>query len=542
MKPGSDPVALLEPCPVAFPSGWFLVPDERGNHATRLDSRHRDGAAWTTGNRARPLLHGAAYFAELLAGIRAMWAGDLLLFTDWRGDPDQRLDGPGTEVAQVLADAARRGVLVRGLLWRSHLDRFRFSLQEHRDLGEAIVAAGGECLLDMRVRTRGSHHQKLVVLRHVGRPERDVAYVGGIDLCHGRRDNRTHDGDEQPCPLGAAYGPRPPWHDVQIAIHGPAVADVEAVFRERWEDPTPLSRNPLRRWRDRVLQPINPPPCPTPLPDPPGCGYDTVQVLRTYPYRRRGYPFAPLGERSIARGYSKVLGRAERLVYLEDQYLWCPQVVAHFAEALAARPGLRLIAVVPRFPISGPNKAWRAAGSAVAPQLLARARSLGLLRRVGGDRVGIYDVENHEATPVYVHAKVCIVDDTWLAVGSGNVNRRSWTYDSELSCAVLGQAPDGHCPAQDLRLALAREHLDRAEGDDADLRDPHDAFDAFAASASVLDAWHAGGKRDPRPPGRLRRHHLTPLPRSTARWAEALYQVLFDPDGRPRLVRRDGGF
>ena len=46
----------------------------------------------------------------------------------------------------------------------------------------AIVAAGGECLLDMRVRTRGSHHQKLVVLRYAGRPEQDVAYVGGSTM------------------------------------------------------------------------------------------------------------------------------------------------------------------------------------------------------------------------------------------------------------------------------------------------------------------------------------------------------------------------
>jgi phosphatidylserine/phosphatidylglycerophosphate/cardiolipin synthase-like enzyme len=542
MKPGSNPAPLLEPCPVAFPDGWLLAADERGNAATRLDSRHRDGTAWTTGNQVRPLLHGATYFAELLAGIRAMRAGDLLLFTDWRGDPDQRLDGPGTEVARVLADAARRGVIVRGLLWRSHLDRFRFSLQEHRDLGEAIVAAGGECLLDMRVRTRGSHHQKLVVLRHAGRPEQDVAYVGGIDLCHGRRDDCTHDGDEQPCPLGASYGLRPPWHDIQIAIKGPAVADVETVFRERWEDPTPLTRSPLRRWRDRVLHPIEPAPCPIQLPDPQPCGSDAVQVLRTYPPRRHKYPFAPSGERSIARAYRKALGRADRLVYLEDQYLWCPAVVTYFAEALAARPGLRLIAVVPRFPIAGTNQALRATGSAVAPQLLARARSLDLLRQLGGDRVGIYDVENHAGIPVYVHSKVCIVDDTWVTVGSGNVNRRSWTYDSELSCAVLGQAAGGDCLARDLRLALAREHLDRAKGDDADLYDPHETFDAFAASARALDAWHAGGKRGPRPPGRLRRHHPTPLPRSTVRWAGALYQVLFDPDGRPRPVRRDGGF
>jgi phosphatidylserine/phosphatidylglycerophosphate/cardiolipin synthase-like enzyme len=534
---------VLAPRPEVKPAGldhWFLTAAERGNPASRLDSRHPDGAAWTTGNTVRPLLHGAAYFAELLTAIRAMEPGDLLLFTDWRGDPDERLGGPGTEVSRVLAEAARRRVVVRGLLWRSHLDRFRFSLQEHRTLGKAIVAAGGECLLDMRVRIRGSHHQKLVVLRHRGRPERDVAYVGGIDLCHGRRDHHDHPGDEQPCPLGPAYGPRPPWHDVQVAIRGPAVADIETAFRERWEDPAPLSRNPLRRWRDRVLRPAGPPECPAPLPDPARCGDDAVQILRTYPYRRRGYAFAPSGERSIAQAYRKALGQARHLIYLEDQYLWSPHVVGCFAEALAGRPGLRLIAVVPQFPITGLNQEWRPTGSAAAPQLLARARALEMLRQAGGERVAVYGVENRAGTPVYVHAKVCVIDDTWAAVGSANLNRRSWTYDTELSCAVISQAPDHTSLARQLRLDLAREHLDRAGGDDADLRDPRDAFDAFARAAGRLDDWHASGRLGPRPPGRLRRHHPTPLPASTARWAEPLYRVLFDPDGRPRPLRRAG--
>jgi phosphatidylserine/phosphatidylglycerophosphate/cardiolipin synthase-like enzyme len=314
------------------------------------------------------------------------------------------------------------------------------------------------------------------------------------------------------------------------------------VFRERWEDPAPLSRNPLRRWRDRLLRPAGPPGCPAPLPDPPRCGTDAVQVLRTYPHRRRGYSFAPSGERSIARAYRKALDRARYLVYLEDQYLWSPHVVGCFAEALAAEPGLRLIAVVPQFPITGLNQAWRPSGSAAAPQLLARASSLDLLQRLGGDRVAVYGAENRAGTPIYVHAKVCVIDDTWATAGSGNINRRSWTYDTELSCAVLSQHPGGSSLAQRLRLDLAREHLDRAEGDDADLRDPLDAFDAFAASAQRLDDWYAGGRRGPRPPGRLRRHHPTPLPPSTMRWAEPLYRILYDPDGRPRPLRRAGAF
>ncbi|MEO6882266.1 MAG: phospholipase, partial [Mycobacteriaceae bacterium] len=168
---------------------WFLSAAERGNPATRLDRRHRDGRAWTSGNEVVPLVHGVTYFAELLRCLGELRPGDLALFTDWRGDPDERLDEPGAQVTTALCEAAGRGAVVKGLIWRSHLDKLSFSEQQNRHLGEEIEAAGGECLLDMRVRPGASHHQKFVVLRHPGRPELDVAFVGGIDLCHSRRDD-----------------------------------------------------------------------------------------------------------------------------------------------------------------------------------------------------------------------------------------------------------------------------------------------------------------------------------------------------------------
>lgn len=81
------------------PGDWLLTSRERGNPATSLDDRHADKLAWSTGNEVRPLVHGAAYFAELLAGVNELRAGDSLLFTDWRGDPDELLAGAGSEVA-----------------------------------------------------------------------------------------------------------------------------------------------------------------------------------------------------------------------------------------------------------------------------------------------------------------------------------------------------------------------------------------------------------------------------------------------------------
>ncbi len=518
---------------------WFLAADERGNTATLIDRRHPTGEAWTSGNDVRPLVHGVTYFASLVAAVEAMRTGDLLMFTDWRGDPDEHLDAKGTEVERLLCRAAAAGVNVRGLVWRSHLDNLNFSGAENRHLGEDIDAAGGICLLDMRIRAGGSHHQKFVILRHPGRPELDCAFVGGIDLCHSRRDDADHAGDAQHQPMAAVYGSRPPWHDIQVLVRGPAVGDVETVFRERWDDPAPLTRNPFHHLRDR-LQRADPKKrrLPAQLPDPAPCGTHAVQLLRTYPSRRPGYPFAPDGERSVALGITKVLQRAKHLVYLEDQYLWSRDVAVGFCRALEANPGLLLMAVLPRFPDQDGR-------FSTAPNLIGRWEALRMLRRAGGDRVAIYGVENHEGTPVYVHAKACIVDDEWASVGSDNFNRRSWTHDSELACAVVDEAAVDEGAASrpyplELRLTLAREHLDRS--DDRTLEAPKSAFAAYAAAAAGLDGWHAGGERGPRPPGRLRAYPTPRLSAFSRAWSTPLYRTIFDPDGRPRSMRSDNRF
>jgi phosphatidylserine/phosphatidylglycerophosphate/cardiolipin synthase-like enzyme len=163
-----------------------------------------------------------------------------------------------------------------------------------------------------------------------------------------------------------------------------------------------------------------------------------------------------------------------------------------------------------------------------------------LLHRSGGPRVAFYGIENPAGTPVYVHAKVTIVDDEWCTVGSDNLNLRSWTYDSEISCAVLDQSGAADCVARRLRLALFREHLDR--GDDDGLADPAQAFAEFARSAVRLQAWHDGGRRGTRPPGRLRPYPLPLLSPVSRWWSAPAYRHFYDPDGRPAALRRAGEF
>ncbi|MFB9409849.1 phospholipase D family protein [Dactylosporangium matsuzakiense] len=522
---------------------WMLTAGERDNPYTHLP-------AWSRGNQVTVHVHGAAYFQRLVEVVSGMAPGDLLMFTDWRGDPDQRLGADGPTVAELLTSAADRGVRIRGLVWRSHLDPLVRTAEENRNLAEQLAGPGLHVLLDQRVRYFGSHHQKFVVARHRGRPERDVAFAGGIDLCHSRRDDAQHTGDPQTVAMAEAYGARPPWHDVELELRGPVVAVLEQCFRERWGDPTKLRQgNLLAMLRDRLTgRPARPDPLPPVVPAPSACGPHTVQVLRTYPVKRRPYPFAPDGERSIARGYVKAIHRARRLIYLEDQYMWSTGIASLLASALRANRGLHLVVVVPGHPdVDG--------RLSLPPNIIGRQQAIAVCRQADPTRVHVFELENHAGTPVYVHAKVCVIDDVWATVGSDNFNRRSWTHDSELSCAVIDSRSDARPPhdpaglgdsarvfARDLRLTLMREHLDRdpAGGGDEDLLDPARAVRALETAADALDSWHAGGRRGPRPPGRLRRHDPPPLSALTRVWAGLPYKLFYDPDGRPSHMRREG--
>ncbi len=247
------------------------------------------------------------------------------------------------------------------------------------------------------------------------------------------RRRRAHAGDEPAIDLDPRYGPRPPWHDVQLEVHGPAVGDLAWTFRERWENPTPLDhRNPWRALlRRRAREPRRPQPLP-PMPADPGpARRRAVQVLRTYPAKRPPHSFASVGERSIARAYLKAF---------ERHGSWCTWKTSTFGRARrrgfpAARgcapAGLRLVAVVPRYPdrdsrspTSLPDRP--AAGHRSAPP--SRRRSGHRVRSRG--RIGLAHLRPLEG----LHRGRRMDDGR-----QRHLNIRSWTNDSELSCVVIDE-------------------------------------------------------------------------------------------------------
>ncbi len=175
--------------------------------------------------------------------------------------------------------------------------------------------------------------------------------------------------------------------------------------------------------------------------------------MRTVP--EHIYDGLPKGEFTILESYLRALREAERLVYLESQFLWSSEVVSILAEKLRRPPSdaFRLVVLLPARPNNGADDTRGQLG------VLADAD------RESGDSTArflactLYQ-PGRGGRPVYVHAKIGIVDDRWLTVGSANLNEHSFFNDTEVNVVVRDEEL-----AHAARLRLWSEHLERDDVD-----------------------------------------------------------------------------
>ena len=283
-----------------------------------------------------------------------------------------------------------------------------------------------------------------------------------------RWDTNTHIFNS-PDRVSARRASAHPWHDVHTRMEGPIVADVQLNIVQRWVDVA--TRHQVPDWPKFL--PLTPPAALD--------GGVPAQVARTIPPRT--YSFAPAGLEAIREAYLRALGQARSHVYIENQYLW-PEVflgldrlawgerspeVEQLLQALGAalQRGVYITFVLPDHPNTG--RRFTDGGIARLASLAPQAAASGLLN--------VFTLGNSEADdeapggvfyrPVYVHAKVAIIDDLWWTAGSANLNSRGFASDAEINVAVLDATT-----ARELRLGLWREHLHESYQDIADpLRD-----------------------------------------------------------------------
>ena len=298
-------------------------------------------------------------------------------------------------------------------------------------------------LIERRIRLKldhahpagAAHHQKIVVIDDA------LAFCGGIDATADRWDTPAHP-DESPHRVRpTSKRPYGPWHDATAAVDGDAARALGDLARMRWEAAT----------GERL-----PPPGPVPPLWPehlePMMTDVGVGISRTAPdYADRD------GVHEIEALYLAVIAATRRTLYIESQYFASRRI----AEAIAARLGEP---EGPEFVVVNPESArgWleeEAMGS-------ARARLLKLVRKADvHGRFRLYTPVTRGGTPIYVHAKILIMDDRLMRVGSSNLNNRSLGFDTE--CDLSVEARPGAPGESDLRrrirgfrTKLLAEHLD----------------------------------------------------------------------------------
>jgi phosphatidylserine/phosphatidylglycerophosphate/cardiolipin synthase-like enzyme len=282
----------------------------------------------------------------------------------------------------------------------------------------------------------GSHHQKFVVVD--GR----LAFVGGMDICEARWDDRRHLGNN---PVRRSRGhPQKPYHDAQAWLAGrePARA-LEELFTERWQRAggSPLELGSARP-SDVSLRGSLP------------IGGGTVALSRTDP--------RPDGDtvREVERLFTDAIAAADRLVYVETQYLSSRRIREALVQRMRApgRPRPEIVIVV--------NEHAEAVKEEVAVGL-RQTRNLEALRDVASETgcpLGCYfslcDGAHEQFHATYIHSKLMIVDDRFLTVGSANLTNRSMGLDSELHLTWEQEEDHGGLvqAIRNVRVSLLAEH------------------------------------------------------------------------------------
>lgn len=419
--------------------------------------------------RARVLIDAADYYLALRRALQK--AQRSVFIVGWDIDSRTRLVGPeGTTeneddlpdgLCAFLTELVRRRpqLKIHLLLWdysmlyaleREPLPAIRLDWSTPPQIAVCLddVLPLGAC-----------HHQKVVVIDDA------LAFSGGLDLTIRRWDTSEHKlHNPQRCdPHGEPYRP---FHDVQIMVDGEAAAALGTLVRRRWQSAA-----------------CEKPPPPRPLGDPWPEGFAPhftgcrIGIARTEP---PGDDHEAV--REVERLFLRSIAVAERQIYIESQFVTSDSVCSALINRLREYPALEVLIVAPNI-----HHTWLEERSMNA----GRRRFMDRLMAAGvGERVrlvfpAIADDESGQG--VMVHAKVMIVDDRLLRVGSANLNNRSMGTDSECDIAIEATTPEERASIALLRRRLLAEHLNLASEELATMLAQDDSLLAVVARCAGGD-------------------------------------------------------
>ena len=277
-----------------------------------------------------------------------------------------------------------------------------------------------------------AHHQKIVCV------DDRLAFVGGIDLTVGRWDTSDHVAHDprRRNPDGVSYGPL---HDSQMMVDGAAAHTISDLTRRRWLGATRQRLDPIAVEGDIWPADVTP-----------EFRNIDVAISRTAPSWR--------GRSGIREGQActeTLLRAAQKSIYIEQQYLTVLSFGRILAHALGRPRGPDIVLIVNDKLDGSAERIYMGGNRDRLLALLKRADKFGRLRVVhpvvpdtGGDCM------------VKVHAKLIIIDDTYLRIGSSNLNYRSTGLDTECDLTIEAVAEHDRAKIAAIRNRLLAEHLD----------------------------------------------------------------------------------
>lgn len=273
------------------------------------------------------------------------------------------------------------------------------------------------------------HHQKVAVF------DDSVAFCGGIDVTDGRWDHPEHDSNDDLRRLKSGDIAQP-WHDASAVMTGPVAAALSELARARWTraNDAEMEEEFLPGgdlWPDSI--------------EPALCDVD-VAIARTEPPSPDNGTVA-----EIEKLYLDSIAAARDCIYLESQYFCADSITRAVKTRLMQADGPEVVIINPR-----------AAQGHLEDQAMHITRSRMVRELRAHDyhgRFRIFYPVNAAAEDIYVHAKISIIDDQFLRVGSSNIDRRSMGFDTECDVAVAGTDTDSRDYILHLRHRLLAEHL-----------------------------------------------------------------------------------
>jgi len=412
-------------------------PQATNNNLDALLQPNRNCWRFAHAQRAAFVIDGADYFATLHDAFEQ--AQQAIYIIGWDIDSrialvreDASLPGPLGDFLDALVKR-RPQLHIYILIWdfamiyafeREPLPLYKLQWRTHQRV---------HFVMDDRHPLGACHHQKIVVIDDA------LAFVGGLDLTRGRWDTSEHRADH-PKRVNPDGEPHPPFHDLELMVDGEAAVILGDLARSRWH-----------RATDQKLKPPEPPTedhWPTSIP--PTISDVNIAIART---QAEGDDQAP--SREVERLYQDAIAAAQRHIYIENQYLTANSICMALADRLREEQGPEIIIVLPLESSGWLEKTTMDVLRTRQMRTLREANQFDHLRICYPDGPGL----NNEQC-IMVHAKLMIVDDQLLRLGSANLSNRSMGLDTECDVAIeAGDREDLKQAIVGLRNRLLAEHL-----------------------------------------------------------------------------------